>query len=317
MNKTFVVLLIALFLSPFFAPTLVHADWLIDRSGTLVKLDPLVLGDNDEQKTEEIKVEERNEEHKQEESKSEQSDNRSGENKPSEVEKRAAEQSREVEKKSQERAREKAKERLESTIKINEIKANKNKFETESEIEVEGDKLKIKQKTKDASGRETETELQLENGEELQVESKDGDETKKFKIRARNDDRLEVEKDGVRVGTKLPISVNENNELVVTRPDGTTKIVAVMPDQALKMLREQNITPDDTVTDINGDDTGLPELEEEEGQSVYKIDGEKQEKILGLFKIAYKTKAVVSAETGEIIRTETSGLDRFLSLFSF
>jgi hypothetical protein len=53
------------------------------------------------------------------------------------------------------------------------------------------------------------------------------------------------------------------------------------------------------------------------GQSIYKIDGEKQEKILGLFKIAYKTKVIVSAETGEIVRTEVSGLDRFLSLFSF
>lgn len=319
MNKSLAVFAFTTFFMITLATTAtpkVFADWLLDRSGTLVKLDPLVLGDTDEQKSE-VKDEEKKEERKQEEVKSEQSENRSGENKLSEAEKRVTEQRQEAEKKSQEKAREKAKERLESTIKINEIKANKNKLETESEIEVDGSKLKIKQKIKNANGKEIETELQLENGEELQIESQNGDETKKFKLRARNDDSLEVEKDGVKVGTKLPISINENNELVVTRPDGTTKVVAVMPDQALKMLREQNITPDDTLIDANGDSSGLPELEEEDGQSVYKIDGQKEEKVLGIFKVAYKTKAVVSAETGEIVRTELSNLDRFLSLFSF
>lgn len=299
MNKNFAVFgLVAIIMFSLVAsrPTTVSADWLLDRTGTLIQIDPRILGDDDDEN--EIELEDEVEDEKEKE----QERIREAAKKQTEVTRRASD---------------KAKEELKRKIEINQIKSKTNKMEKESEIEVGGDKLKIKQKIKDANGKETETEMQLENGEELQVESKNGDEAKKFKLRARQDDSVEVEKDGVKVGTKLPIGLNENNELVVTRPDGTTKIVAVMPDQALKMLREQNFTPDDTATDANSDSTDLPELEEEDGQPVYKIDGEKQEKILGIFKIAYRTKAIVSAETGQLVRTELSGFDRFMSLFSF
>ena len=294
--KKIIVLLAIL---TFFSPSLVRADWLIDRSGSLVKLDPLVLGDDDEKKFENKEVE-KQEDHKQDEVKSESSsENKSQEDKSAEIQKEASE-----------KVREKAKEKLESTIKINEIKASKNKIETESEIEVEDNKFKIKQKIKDQNGRETETELEMELDEEVEVESLDGDEAKSFRLKTRDDDSIELERNDVRIHTKLPITINANNELVVTRPDGTQKIVAVMPDQALAKLKEQHIFPIE-------DSSDLPELEEEDGQSVYKIDGDKQEKILGIFKISYKTKAVISAETGEIVRTELSNLDRFFSLFSF
>ena len=116
----------------------VSATWLIDRSGSLLPLDPLVLGDNDEQ---------------QDETKTDESSRES--------DKKAVEQRQEIEKKLAEQAREKAKQRLESTIKVNEIKTTNNKLERESEIEVEGDRLKIKQKTRTATGRETETQLEM------------------------------------------------------------------------------------------------------------------------------------------------------------
>jgi uncharacterized Rossmann fold enzyme len=315
MNKHFVVfglIAISLFTLVATSPTSVSADWLLDRTGTLIKIDPRILGDDD---INEIKIEDQNEVKVEVES------SPSSTSKP-ESDKENKEQQRinEAAKKQAEIARkasDKAKDALERTIKTNELKKAKTNVKKESEIEVEGDKLKIKQKIRDVNGEVVETETQFEKNEVLQIESKTGDETKKFKLRARQDDSVELEKDGVKVGTKLPISINENNELVVTRPDGTTKIVKIMPDQALKMLRDQNITPDDSVTDVNGDSTGLPELEEEDGNSVYKVDGQKEEKVFGLFKVAYKTKAVVSAETGELVRTELSGLDRFMSIFSF
>ena len=318
MNKHFFAIglvAISLFTLVATSPTAVSADWLLDRTGTLIKIDPRILGDDD---INEIKVEDNEHEN---ESENEIESSPASTSKP-ELGKENREQERIIEeaKKNAEiarRASDKAKEELKKKIEINQIKSKTSKTEKESEIEVEGAKLKIKQKIKDANGKEIETEMQLENGEELQVESKEGDETKKFKLRARQDNSVELEKDGIKVVTKLPISINENNELVVTRPDGTTKVMTIMPDQALKMLRDQNITPDDSVIEANGDSSSLPDLEEEDGQSVYKIDGQKEEKILGLFKIAYKTKAVVSAETGELVRTELSGFDRFMSIFSF
>ncbi|MFZ2199194.1 MAG: hypothetical protein WAV40_00155 [Microgenomates group bacterium] len=279
-------------------PPSAFASWLIDRSGTLIKLDPRILGDDDVSKVEENKTESKSAEQKTESSKSEDKSEKT-ENKEQE---KAAEQAKE--------ASEKAKHELEKKIEINAVRAKTQKTEKESEVEVEGNKLKIKQKTKDARGKETETEMQLEDGEELQVESKTGDDSQKFSLKARLNDGIEVEKDGVTIHTNLPISISPDNELVVTHPDGTTRVVAIMPDQALKMLRDQNITPSD-------DSLDLPELEQEDGESVYKVDATKAEKVLGIFKVSYKTKATVSAETGEIIKTELSGLDRFLSLFSF
>ncbi len=280
------------------------ADWLIDRSGTLIKLDPLVLGDSDEQNSED-----NTEEHKQEESKSEEkSSDRGGENKPSEAEKRAIEQRKEIEQKVQEKARERAKEKLESTIKTNEIRANKNRLETESEIEVEDGRLKIKQKTKDAMGKETETQLELGDGEELQVESRRGDIKEKFHLNPGQDGSVEIEHGATRVHSKLPITVNADNELVVTRPDGTQRTLTVLPDQAMLKLRENSLA---------STDDELPDLEEENGESVYKINAQKEKRVLGLFKVALKTRATLSAETGDLLRTEFSGFDRFLNLFSF
>ena len=61
-----------------------------------------------------------------------------------------------------------------------------------------------------------------------------------------------------------------------------------MPRPSTSQLREQNIL-------ISDDSVDTPELEEEDSQSVYKIDGEKQEKVLGIFKISYR-QAVVSAK---------------------
>lgn len=264
-------------LTTYSAPA-VSADWIIDRSGTLLKIDPRILGDKNE---------------------SNQENNKENE---SELAQKASE---------------KAKEELEKKIEVNAIKAETSKVEKESEIEVEGNKIKIKQKIKDATGKETETEMQLENGEELQIESREGDEAKKLKLKANDDDSLELENDGIKVRTNLPISLNENNELVVTRPDGTTKIVTVLPSQAMQKLKEQQIlTSIDSEKNIDGSQE-LPELEEEDGESIYKVDGLKEEKILGIFKISYKTKAIVSAETGELVRIELSKFDRFLSLFSF
>lgn len=336
-SAVLVVIAISIFSFVAASPSTVSANWLLDRSGTLMQIDPRILGDDDTQENEVEDESDDVDDDKDDDANDDVDDDKGDDSKGSvstpqassnpsvtstqtKEQKRAMELNREKEKKDLEakkRLSEIAKKAQINMIKNNEIKAIKNETETESEIEVEGDKLKIKQKIKDASGREIEKKIELKAGEELEIESQDGDEKKKFKLKADGTNSLAIEKDGVTAKSNLPITVNENNELVVTHPDGTTKIVAFMPDQALKMLKELNITPivpgsaDDTLED------NMPVLEDEDGESVYKIDGQKEEKILGLFKVAYKTKAVVSAENGELIRTELSGLDRFLSIFSF
>lgn len=288
MNKNIMVFALVMLMlgsvATYSAPSAL-ADWLIDRSGTLVKLDPRILGEDDVTEEEVKKPESQSVEQK--------SDNK--------------EQEKEQEK--AKKASEDAKHELEKKIEVNVVKAKTSNTEKESEIEVDGNKIKIKQKTKDASGKETETQMELKDGEELQVESKDGDETEKIHISPGEDNSVEIEHGNTSISTKLPISLNADNELVVTKKDGTQKVVTVMPDQALAKLTEENI--------LSNDSASLPELEEEDGESVYKIDGEKQEKVLGIFKVSFKTKATVSAETGEVLSIELTGFDKFLSLFSF
>lgn len=330
MNNKFVnfgIIAIAIFALILSAPISVSANWLLDRTGTLIKIDPRILGDDDSQG---IEVKDEKDDTNDDRS-DDQNDDSNGSNEKETPKPASATQNEQL-KKEQERLKEQikknaevarkasdqAKTELEKKIQLNKIKNIKTKMESESEIEVEGNKLKIKQKIKDASGREIEKQMELKADEELELESQDGDEKKKFKIKASNDNSsIEIERDGFKAKSNLPISINENNELVVTRPDGTTKIVVILPDEALSRLKALNITPvvpgskDDTLED------NMPVLEDEDGESVYKLDGQKEERILGLFKVNYKTKATVSAETGEVLKTEFSGLDKIWSLFSF
>lgn len=55
----------------------------------------------------------------------------------------------------------------------------------------------------------------------------------------------------------------------------------------------------------------------DDGTLVYEIDGYKNEKLLGLFKIALKRLAIVSAETGDLVSIEQDLLTRILDFLSF
>ena len=147
--------------------------------------------------------------------------------------------------------------------------------------------------------------------------------------------------------THFPLMVNlETNELIVTTPHGQ-KIVTVLPDQAVnhmlaaqvldqiggkggvKWLEQQEATPSPTPATDSAEPTATPSgepAEEEEaavvlavdadGELVYVISGTKFERFLGFFPVGLRRNAIVSAQTGELLRVNQSIFTRLLDLLS-
>ena len=204
------------------------------------------------------------------------------------------------------------------------------KNETKSRLEVrsEDGKFKLKQEIKDKNGRMITKEVELKEGESLHVENERGERTEikpmgMERIEERQENReerkedrvenreqkLELIKEKVKARTDFDLSVNEDNELIVTKPDGSSRVLIVLPDQAVAKLQEQGIL-------VEGE---TPELtENEDGQAVYKVSQEAERRILG-FAIKFKRDSEVSAETGEVETKsgETNPVKRFLERFLF
>ncbi len=269
----------------------VQADYLYDRSGTLISVEGSVLGEDDA----EAKIE-----------KSEEAKKRS------------------------EQVREKAKQQLEQQIEARQRLNEKNQLKSRLEIKTEEGKFKLKQEITDRAGNTTKKEVELKAGESLHVESEDGarteikpvimelkserqeqrEENKEARIENR-EQKLELIRNQVRTETQLPLSVGPDNELIITRPDGTTKVVTVLPDQAVENLRNRGIVLDDP--------TVAPELtENSRGDLVYRLEREEERRLLGL-RLKFRRATEVSAETGEVttISQETNPVKRWLESLVF
>lgn len=293
MQKAAIVTVLSLFMFSILALP-ARADYLYDRSGTLVPIDGSVLGDEDVVSASPTT-----------------SSNRS-----------------ESEIKREEQKREQAKKMLESDIEARKKLNEKNETKSRLEVRSEDGKFKLKQEIKDKMGRVINKEVELKEGESLHVENERGERTEikpmvMDRIEERQENReerkeervenraqkLELIKEKVRARTDFDLSVNEDNELIVTKPDGSSRVVTVLPDQAVAKLQEKGIL-------VEGE---TPELTENEaGQPVYKVSQEEERRILG-FAIKFKRDSEVSAETGEVETKsgETNPVKRLLERFLF
>lgn len=272
----------------------VQADYLYDRSGTLTSVGGDVLGqDTDDQ------------------------DDSDSQDSAREVEQKRAEQAREQAKKTLER-------QIEARQKLNE----KNRVESQLETKTEDGKFKLKQETKDQQGRVTKKEVELKPGESLHLEDERGERTElKPMVMELKDERqetresvktervenreqkLEIIKNKLKAKTEFDLSVNEDNELIVTKPDGSSRVVSILPDVAVTKLAEKGF--------LLADET--PELtENESGEAVYRVTQEEEKRFLGLA-LKFKRHTEVSAETGDVTTTsaETNPVKRWLERFLF
>ena len=306
MQKSATVIILSLVLFSVLAIP-ARADYLYDRSGTLVSINGSVLGDDDSKD----KVENESEDKEVVSASPSPSSNRS------ESDKKREEQKREQDKKKLERE-------IEARKKLNE----KKEIKSQLEIKSEDGKFKLKQETRDKDGRVTKKEVELKEGESLHVENEQGERTEikpmvMDRIEERQENReerkeervenreqkLEMIKDKVKARTDFSLTVDEDNKLIVTKPDGSSRVVAILPDEAVAKFQEKGIL-------VEGE---TPELTENEaGEAVYKVSKEEERRFLGIA-LKFKRESEVSAETGEVETKsgETNPVKRLLERFLF
>lgn len=197
-------------------------------------------------------------------------------------------------------------------------------------VETEDGMTKVRIENED---EEVEEEVELEEDEEFELET---DEVK-IKIKSRNGNFV-LREGEVEALTKFPLSIDlATNELIVTTPAGTRR-VAVLPQQAIdNMIRVGHVTvifpapsPEPSAfpsasaspevsPSASPEAVALSSVEivEDGGQIVYRIRGARSERFLGVLTINIPRTLEVSAETGDLLSSQQSLIDRFLDLLSF
>lgn len=149
---------------------------------------------------------------------------------------------------------------------------------------------------------------EFEEEEEDEVEVKDGTNESKIKIRS-GKNKFEFQQEGAKfsVESDFPLSVNPiTRELTVTTPAGS-KVVAILPQQAVDNMLASGIVTTTTRVDLKT---------ESDGRLSYNIDGTKNEKLLGVFDVAVPKNLIVSAETGQVLTVNQSTFSKILDFLS-
>jgi hypothetical protein len=270
MNKTFVVLLTTLMLSPFFAAP-AKADWLLDRSGTLVKVEGYVLGDDDSVEF---------------------------------TEKNRMEQAKELVKDRQEAVREAAKKRLENQIETRKKIQEKNGTRSEVEIKNEENRLKIKQEIRDKNENLVRTqEIEVKEGERFMIE---GENKEHLEINALKEGRLEIAKDRIKANSDLDLKVGEKNEISVTLPNGKVREIQ-LPDKALENLVSKGIIVQgegENAYELKANEKGQP-IYPAKAQVEKKLFGLLKMKFNQNIEVAAGDSEDGAVKTGDIVQTES------------
>ncbi len=183
--------------------------------------------------------------------------------------------------------------------------------ESEIETEFEDHTTKEKFKFKLHNGK-MEIEMVDKDGQTLKVVQKDN---QLFRIKTSSESaetELDFESEGehfkftangVTALTQLPISINEEtSSLVVTTPAGE-KIVTILPDEALQILRNSLLIS--SVEKI--------QLVQNGENITFKVNGKKQGKLFGFIPVSADVESEVNAETGEALTVSQPIWFRLLS----
>ncbi|MBI4100283.1 hypothetical protein HY439_00905 [Candidatus Microgenomates bacterium] len=193
---------------------------------------------------------------------------------------------------------------------------------TKIEMENKNGQLKLKVKQED----EDEIEIEDDSLEEINDELEDDDihigtTSAGFTVRR---GRIEAE-------THFPLSINlATNALTVTTPAGT-KVVTILPDQAVQNLISNNImnririenpatpsagaTPSASATSSAG--IKKIKLIQTGNKLVFEVKGVSDKKFLGILPVEINRTALVQAQTGQVESVSEDLFNRFLDLISF
>lgn len=205
------------------------------------------------------------------------------------------------------------------------IKTENKVGETETEIisggikvklEREGEQIKIKAEREDGE--------EIELGEEELVTIEERLEKNQIRVRPMSGDRMIIQRGRSTAVTHFPLSVDlATNELIVNTPAGE-KRVAVLPDQAVQNMLAANVidriggqtVAEQVARELATSVTDVVALAERNGVPVYEVAGFSDQRLLGFIPVSIHKTAVVAAESGELLSTEQSLLNRLLDVFS-
>lgn len=183
-------------------------------------------------------------------------------------------------------------------------------------LEYRDDRVVVKAEQEDGTETELEDDTILKVDERL---AKDN-----IKVATAGGDRFVIQRGNSGAVTTFPLSIDlATNTLIVTTPTGE-KPVAVLPDQAVQNLLAANIvTRLGGQAIVEGFETGglmsvsdVIQLGEQNGIPVYEIAGLSDQRLLGFIPLAIEKTVTVSAETGEILNTQTSLLNQMLDVLA-
>ncbi len=269
MSKSFVILaLIAFSLASLVAPVVprVSADWLIDGSGSLVKVEGSVLGEDiDREMPGEDDTEPTTEE----------------------LDRNSEEQLRELRQRQAEQLNIAARKKLEAQTEARKAQqlrtGQKSNFELRSEDERH---LKLRQEMRDNNGGLLkESEIEIED-DSLHIEQENGG---TIEVKSLGRERLEIIKNKMRTRSEMNLNIGEKNEINVTLPNGKTREVA-LPDKALEKLVVNGV-----LTPAEGSEGEYVLTAGKNGEPVYEVEGTIEKRLLGLFKLKFEHKLEVAA----------------------
>lgn len=114
----------------------------------------------------------------------------------------------------------------------------------------------------------------------------------------------------------FPLKVDKaTGTLTVTTPKGE-KVVTVLPDAAISNMLASKVMSYVTSVPTSGElasTSRLVKLVEKDRALVYEIDGIREHKLFGFIPLKSKVKVYVSAENGQVVKTETSLFGRILN----
>lgn len=318
MKKAAWLITLVLTLAALTLPRPARANWFIDSQGRLsLNLFRWVLGESDEHKDEEKKEEKKNEDNsgKHEEEDKQETKTVTVDPATGTVTKIETKSSGETETEIKFTTGEKIKTEVRGNESITKIEREG----LEVKLVREGDKFVIKTETDEGE------EVELEEENEFKIEERLGKNEIKVATGSGEENELVFSRNGIGAATAFPLSVDlATNNLIVTTPAGS-KIVTVLPDQAVQNLLIANVIdrlsgPVVAAAVNQGTLTGLEgiiALAEQNGLPVYEISGLSDQKLLGFIPVTIATTAQVSSETGEILDTQKSALNTLVDLISF
>lgn len=203
-------------------------------------------------------------------------------------------------------------ERIETRTTPEKIKSEIRQGNLRVKFEIENGRVKIETKVKKA---EEETELEDEAEDEAVEEVENELEKEDVKI-ATADGQIALVNKRVGALSNFPLSVNPTTrQLTVTTPSGS-KVVAVLPQQAIDNMLASKVMDDVVGERVNNSLASIPDLvkiETKNGVLVYKVKGTKMHRLLGLIPVKTAVEAFVSAENGQVVETNQSLLGRILN----